>query len=110
MQLQDKLQHFKRKYPDRIPIILSRTANSDMGELKNSKFLVPKNMSVSQFISLVRKRLNMDQAKAIFMFVENQLPQLTMSVDELWNEFKDEDDILYLTYSSENTFGGCSSS
>ena len=110
MQLQDKIQQFKIKYPDRIPIILSRATNSDVEELKNNKFLVPKNMSVSQFISLVRKRLNMDHTKAIFMFVENQLPQLTMTVEELWDDFKDEDDILYFTYSSENTFGECSSS
>ena len=40
----------KRKYPDRIPIIVKKDKNCTLEDIDKEKYLVPKDMSLSQFM------------------------------------------------------------
>jgi GABA(A) receptor-associated protein len=46
----------------------------------NCRYLVPADLSVGQFVYVIRKRIKLSAEKAIFIFVDNVLP----STGELW--------------------------
>ena len=92
------------KYPDRIPVICERYGNN-IDLLDKKKYLVPKNLTLGQFIIIIRKRLNISKEQAIFCFINNKLPIISSEMSTLYKENKDEDGFLYLVYSGENCFG-----
>jgi len=94
------------KYPDRIPVIVERAAKSDnVPDIDKKKYLVPSDLTVGQFVYVVRKRIKLDAEKAIYIFVNNVLPPTAAFMSALYEEQKDPDGFLYLTYSGENYFG-----
>jgi GABA(A) receptor-associated protein len=97
-------QNMLFKYPDRIPIICERNGNN-ITLLDKKKYLVPKNITLGQFIIVLRKRLKITKDKAIFCFIKNKLPIISSDMGNLYNENKDKDGFLYLHYSGENCFG-----
>uniref|UniRef100_A0A2P2PQ22 Autophagy-related protein n=1 Tax=Rhizophora mucronata TaxID=61149 RepID=A0A2P2PQ22_RHIMU len=95
----------KERYPDRIPVIVEKAARSDMPNIDKKKYLVPADLTVGQFVYVIRKRINLSEEKAIFIFVGNVLPSTGAIMSTIYDENKDEDGFLYVTYSGENTFG-----
>ncbi|KAF8409573.1 hypothetical protein HHK36_005651 [Tetracentron sinense] len=71
----------------------------------NTRYLVPADLTVGQFVYVVRKRIKLSAEKAIFIFVKNILPPTAAMMSAIYEENKDEDGFLYMTYSGENTFG-----
>ena len=92
------------------------------------RYLVPADLTVGQFVYVIRKRIKLSPEKAIFIFVNNVLPPtgaLPRSPSQSWlrsaadhcapcaaalmssiyEDHKDDDGFLYVTYSGENTFG-----
>lgn len=105
---QDRLVESKRvlkKYPDRIPIICEKRFGSTLADIDKEKYLVPKDLTVGQFIYVIRKRLHLAAEKAIFLFVGGVLPTISDSMDMLYQKNFDEDGFIYITYSEENVFG-----
>ncbi|KAJ0575062.1 putative autophagy protein Atg8 ubiquitin [Helianthus annuus] len=93
------------KYPDRVPVIVERAERSDLADIDKNKYLVPADLTVGQFVYVVRKRIKLSAEKAIFVFVKNMLPPTAALMSAIYEENKDEDGFLYMTYSGENTFG-----
>lgn len=94
------------KYPHRLPVIVERAPNSNqVPAIDKQKFLVPDDIAVAQFMWIVRRRIALSPEKALFLFVGRIMPQTSMSMGELYAQYKDPDGFLYLTYSGENTFG-----
>lgn len=96
------------KYPDRKPIICLKNtdANVNIPELIKNKFIVPDDLTLGQFIYVVRKKLKMQPEQALFILTSNKiLPSIKLLIKELYEEHKDKDGFLYLIYSLENTFG-----
>lgn len=73
--------------------------------LFDDRFLVPRDMSVGQFIHILSSRLHLTPGKALFVFVKDTLPQTATLMDSVYESFKDKDGFLYMCYSSEKTFG-----
>lgn len=95
----------REKYPERVPIIVKKTAGSPLNDIDKNKYLVPIEMTLSQFIVIIRKRIKIQADQAIFVFIENTLPPLTSSMAYLYEHMKNEDGFLYIYYSGESTFG-----
>ncbi|XP_054787541.1 autophagy-related protein 8C-like isoform X2 [Prosopis cineraria] len=95
----------REKYPDRIPVIVERADRSDIADVDKKKYLVPGDLSVGQFVYVIRKRIKLSAEKAIFVFINNILPPTAALMSAIYEEHKDEDGFLYMTYSGENTFG-----
>ena len=93
------------KYPDRIPVIVEKADKSDVPENDKKKYLVPVDLSVGQFVYVIRKRLKLSAEKAIYIFVKNVLPPTSAIMSALYNEHKDDDGFLYIKFSGENYFG-----
>ncbi|KAE8721057.1 Autophagy-related protein 8C [Hibiscus syriacus] len=86
-------------------IIVEKAVKSDVPDLDQKKYLVPADLTVGQFVHVVRKRIKLSAEKAIFVFVNNTLPSTAALMSAIYEENKDEDGFLYLTYSGEHTFG-----
>ncbi|KAI3419250.1 uncharacterized protein J3R85_013240 [Psidium guajava] len=95
----------REKYPDRIPVIVERADRSNISHIDKRKFLVPADITAGQLVYVVRKRIKLSPEKALFIFVKNTLPPTASLMAAIYEEFKDEDGFLYLTYSGENSFG-----
>ena len=95
------------KYSDRIPIICEKAKNAgpDCPYIDKKKYLVPIDLTVGQFVYVIRKRLNLHAEKALFLFINNEVPTNSDLVANIYNNYKDEDGFLYITYALENTFG-----
>ncbi|KAF5785297.1 putative autophagy protein Atg8 ubiquitin [Helianthus annuus] len=93
------------RYPDRLPVVVERYTKTDLPEMEKKKYLVPRDMSIGQFIHILSARLHLAPGKALFIFVQNTLPQTSNLMESVYGSFKDEDGFLYMCYSSEKTFG-----
>ncbi|KAI9208290.1 autophagy-related protein 8 [Polychytrium aggregatum] len=105
---QSEAKRILSSYPDRIPIIVERapTASKTLPEMDKKKFLCPGEITVGQFLYVVRKRLKLESEQALFLYVKNVLPPVATPLSTVYNEHKDEDGFLYVVYATENTFGG----
>ncbi|GMG98683.1 hypothetical protein Nepgr_000523 [Nepenthes gracilis] len=77
---------------------------SDMAK-RSFKLEHPRDLTVGQFVYVVRKRIKLSPEKAIFIFVKNFLPPSAAMMSAIYEENKEDDGFLYMTYSGENTFG-----
>lgn len=93
------------RFQNRIPVICERAEKSDVPEIDKRKYLVPDDLTVGQFIYVIRKRILLPPEKAIFIFVNDTLPPTASLMSAVYQEHKDMDGFLYVTYSGENTFG-----
>ena len=93
------------KYPNRIPIIVEKSDNCSLPDISKKKYLVPNDMSMSQFLYVVRKRIELEPSKSLFIMINNHLVPSAKSVGVIYEDDKDEDGFLYMVYSAENTFG-----
>ena len=101
------LAHIKTKWPGRIPVFVLRARNvsPDLPVLSKHKFMVPKSLTLGQFIYVVRKQMELAPEKALFMFVGDALPVTGALMSELYERYKSPDGALRVTYTSESTFG-----
>ena len=95
----------QQKYTDRIPTIIIRSRPTDFPHLENSKFLIPKDLTVGHFIYVLRTKIQLKSKEAIFIFVNGVVPSNTILINNIYDKYKSEDGFLYLTITSENTFG-----
>jgi len=96
-----------QKYPDRAPIIASKNCNSlNTPEIDKHKFLVPLDLTIGQFLFVIRKRLKLHPATGLFLFIDGTIAcnhELIGLVYE--RSFDREDGFLHVVYSCENVFG-----
>jgi GABA(A) receptor-associated protein len=93
------------QYPDRVPIICDRCFKN-IPEFDKKKYLVPNDLTVGQFSYVIRKRLSLKPEEALFIFIDNKtIPSMTANMGTVYNQYKDQDGFLYLTYAKENVFG-----
>lgn len=102
-------QRIRAKYPGRLPIILEQARNCTLSvqDQMKRKFLVPGELTMGQFMYVVRRRLKLPSEKAVFMYTNknNTLCPSSQLMAEVDAHYKDDDGFLYLVYSGETTFG-----
>jgi len=71
---------------------------SDIPTIDKIKYLVPSDLTVGQFCYVIRRRIKLAPEKAIFIFVNEVLPPTAALMSSIYDEHKDEDGFLYITY------------
>jgi GABA(A) receptor-associated protein len=106
-QRQNEASRITQKYPERIPVIVEMGPNTrnNIPNLDKKKYLVPCDLTVGQFVYVIRKRLELEPEKAIFLFVGTVLPPTGLMMSSVYESYKNEDGFLYFTVCGENTFG-----
>ena len=95
-----------RNYPERVPIIVEKSHICyDICDIDKNKFLAPRDINFGQFVFSIRKRLKLPPEKAIFLFTDNIIIPNTQNISNAYEQYKNKDGFMYITYDSENTFG-----
>ena len=101
-------KNISAKYPDKIPIICEKNIrDNETPDIDKHKFLVSRDITIGQFMQVIRSRIQLPSSAALFLFVGDFytiLPNNTVIIDA-YDRFKNSDGFLYLTYSKENVFG-----
>jgi GABA(A) receptor-associated protein len=96
----------KKKYVNRIPIIIEKDIIAyNIPSIDKSKYLAPTNMTLGEFMIILRKKLNVRPEETIFFIIENTIQPTSHTIETIYNKFADDDGFLYIIYTSENTFG-----
>tara|TARA_B100000424_G_C22581968_1_gene327100 strand:+ start:143 stop:523 length:381 start_codon:yes stop_codon:yes gene_type:complete len=103
----NECDRIRAKYPDRIPVIVERSMFSkELNEIDKKKFLIPADLTVGQFVYVIRRRITLSSDKALFIFINDDLmPSSSELLSVIWKNYKEKDGYLYVKYSGENTFG-----
>ena len=88
------------KYPDRVPVVIESKIDGQV-----LKYMVPRDRTIAQMMAQLRKHVKMNPKQAIYLFVNNTLPPNTSTVGEVWEQHRNEKNVLHIVYSLENTFG-----
>lgn len=80
---------------------------SAAAEARKRKYLVPRDLTLGQFVYTLRVRMRLPPEKALFLYVgsASELPPTSELMGALDSRLRDPDGFLYITYMSENTFG-----
>lgn len=103
----DESTRIMQKYPDRVPIICEKWGNdSEIPDIDRKKYLVPMDLSIANFMYVIRKRLKVSPDKGIYLFInDNIMPTTSALIAQYYEQYKDDDGFLYVSYSGESTFG-----
>ena len=108
------------KYEDKCPIYLSFDSNITLNvkeekDKRNlNKYIVTTNLTLGQFLTIVRKKINFTSMESLTLFIEEYkndklkstiLATNSSTIGELYNKNKDQDGFLYLKAVKENVFG-----
>jgi GABA(A) receptor-associated protein len=101
-----KSQFILEKYPDRVPLIIQPSKNDrDTYPIDKSKYITPRDLTLLQLQQIIRRRVRFPAEKALFMFINNKIYPITSVIGQVYDNNKDSDGFLYITYCQENTFG-----
>lgn len=92
-----------QKHPDKIPVIVF--GHKTLPELTKHKFIVPREITVGQFIHVLRQNMNLSPEKALFIFIQNQLVTNSLLMSEVHHKYQSADGFIYVNVMAENTFG-----
>ncbi|NWH72341.1 MLP3C protein, partial [Piaya cayana] len=91
----------------RLQVVVERyQKEKTLPPLSRTKFLVSQDLPLSQFVVTLRTRLCLGSSQTFYLLVNNKgLPNMAVTMQELYADNKDEDGFLYLTYASQEMFG-----
>lgn len=87
------------------------TSEKRITKIDKSKYLVPPELTLSQFVEIIRRRIKLTSEQAIFLFIMNEdnpsgvMASMSSTMAEIYDTYKSKDNFLYISYASENTFG-----
>ena len=93
------------KYPGRVPVICEKYQGHGNPDIDKNKYLVPVDITIGQFLLIIRQRIKLNPNEAIFLFVNCNIVPTGDYMGEVYAKYKDNDNLLYITYSKESTFG-----
>ena len=92
-------------YPCRVPVIVEPHQLTNPPKIDKTKFLVPRDITLGQFLFCIRKRLSLHEGNALFFQVSGTLLPMSSLVGTVYEQHVDFDGFVYITYSTETTFG-----
>lgn len=103
----DESYRIRNKYPGKVPIIVEKqSGNHDIPDIDRSKYLVPHDITMAEFMYVIRKRIKISPEKSIYLFVDNMgMVPTSFNIQQVYNQAQDKDGFLYINYCGESTFG-----
>ena len=101
-------EKIRTQFPGKIPIICEKDPKSKtLRDIDKTKYLVPNDLTVSQFSFMIRKRIEINKEEAFFLLVNGKTSLSgDANLNDIYERYKDkEDGFLYIAYASELTWG-----
>jgi len=97
----------RSRFPNKIPVIVQRYAKErSLPHLEKCKFLVPQEITVAQFQTIIRNRMKLGPNQALYLLVSNRsMVSFSLSMCEVYKEYAANDGFLYIIYASQEVFG-----
>uniref|UniRef100_UPI00398EFE53 microtubule-associated proteins 1A/1B light chain 3C-like n=1 Tax=Pristiophorus japonicus TaxID=55135 RepID=UPI00398EFE53 len=104
-----EVDHIRSKFPNKLPVIVERYPKErSLPQLDKSKYLVPLELSMCQFMIIIRNRMSLTSSQAFYLMVNNRsLASMSLTMAQIYAEFQEDDGFLYMTYASQEMFGLC---
>ena len=106
-KLKESVKKIIEKYPDRVPVFVTRgKGDKNLKDIEQNKFIVPEDITIAQFMTIIRNKIELGPEMALFLFVnKGTLPAQSATMANLYNSYKNDDGLLEVEYCGENTFG-----
>ena len=104
-QRYNETYRIRQSYPDRVPIICEKSLNQDLPNIDKNKYLVPVDLTVGQFLFVIKRRIKLRHEEALYLFINGTIPPTSELIGTTYEKHKNNDGFLYITYAKENTFG-----
>lgn len=106
----------REKYINRVPIIVHRsTHEKNLPNINRRKFLVPNDLTMAQFMYVLRRRIQLPSETSMFLFVGDSIDKgkrnsgalvpTSKTIAQIDEEFRNPDGFVYILYAGESTFG-----
>uniref|UniRef100_A0A3Q2CLI3 Microtubule-associated protein 1 light chain 3 gamma n=1 Tax=Cyprinodon variegatus TaxID=28743 RepID=A0A3Q2CLI3_CYPVA len=97
----------RSKFPNKIPVIIERYEKEKyLPPLDKTKFLVPHELTMTQFVTIIRNRMALLPSQAFYLLINNSgLASMSLTMAQVYKDHQDEDGFLYMTYASQEMFG-----
>uniref|UniRef100_A0A3B3WHW6 Microtubule-associated protein 1 light chain 3 gamma, like n=1 Tax=Poecilia mexicana TaxID=48701 RepID=A0A3B3WHW6_9TELE len=98
----DEVCNIRSKFPNKLPVIVERyIKEKTLPLLDKTKFLVPFELTLGQFLCLLNK-IALDGTQTLFLLVaERSMSSMSSSMGDIYSRFRDADGFLYITYASQ---------
>ena len=94
------------QHPDRIPVVVECSEQlQNEHPLKKNKFAVPFDLTLAQFLFVIRKHMKLQPEYAIYAFINNRLHPTTLPIGAIYAQEKTDDGFMYIDIFQESTFG-----
>ena len=102
-------ENILQSYPDKIPIICEKDPRSKLKDIEKTKYLMPKDLTVSQFHLIIRNKIELNQEESLFLLVDGKISLVGESrLGDIYEKYANkEDGFLYIVYVG-NEYMGCS--
>jgi len=96
-----KAEYLKTKFPDKLPIIVSRSKKSDIVDIEKIYHIIPYHMTTSQFVMHIRKTIKYPPESELFISVNDEtlIVPSECKMETLYQTYKSPDDYLRIIYS-----------
>ena len=69
----NEAQRIIDKYPDRVPVIVEKDYRcKDIPDIDRKKYLVPDDLSIANFMYVIRKRIKLNAEKSLYLFFNDR--------------------------------------
>ncbi len=96
------------RFEGRVPIILEKSNKDSVLPFPTKyKYIISLDMTIANVLNILKKNLNINETISIYLMCKDHNIMLSgsQSIEYIYNNYKNEDGFLYLTYCSENVFG-----
>ncbi|XP_054882560.1 microtubule-associated proteins 1A/1B light chain 3C-like [Poeciliopsis prolifica] len=92
----------RSKFPNKIPVIIERyDKEKNLPPLDKTKFLVPHELTMTQFVTIIRNRMALLHNQTFNLFINRKsLATLSLTMAQVYKDHQDDDGFLYMTYAS----------
>ena len=89
-----------------MPIIVEKYSRSQLESIPEKKFLLKEDLCMYHFTLLLRSKIRLNKADALFLFVNGyDILKCDTLIKEVYNTYKDPDGFLYFKYHDKGSFG-----
>jgi microtubule-associated protein 1 light chain len=103
----NEVQGIRTKFPNKVPVIVERFHRErNLPKLDRNKFLVPQELTMSQFVTIIRNRMELNENQAFYLLIDDKgIASMSMTLAEIYDKKKSNDGFLYMSYASQEMFG-----